>query len=82
MSSVAVGSVEQRRAEEIEHRAREREEEIAQRGVERLGATLEGHERHRGEGQELERDIEIEQVVAEEDGIKRSPTTAAEASRT
>ena len=68
-----IGSIEQRHTEEIEHRAREREEEIAQSGSERFGPTIETHERNCSERQELERDIEIEQVVAEEHGIKRSP---------
>ena len=69
----AIGAVEQRRAEQIEHRAEQREEQVAQRGRQRLGAAVEADQRHRGEGQQLQRDVEIEQIAAEEDGVQRAP---------
>ena len=61
----AVGAVEQRRPQQIEHRAEQREQQIAQRRPDGLRATLQADERHGGKGQQLQRDVEVEKVAAE-----------------
>ncbi len=63
----AIGAVEQRDSEQIEHRAEQREQEIAQRRGDRLGAPVETNQRNGGEGEKLEPDVEIEQVPAQEE---------------
>ena len=67
----AIGSVEQGDAEQIEHRAEQREQEIAQRGGHRLRTSVERNQRNRGEGEKLEPDIEIEQIAAQKDEAQR-----------
>src|SRR5215475_461296 len=62
----AVATVEERAPEQIEHGAEQREEEIAERGGERLRAAVQAHQRHRSKGEELQRDVEIEEIVADE----------------
>ena len=69
----AIGAVDQRRAEQIEDRAEESKKEVAQGRRQSLGAAVERYQRHRGEGKQLERDIEVEQIVAEKDRVQRSP---------
>jgi hypothetical protein len=69
----AIGAVEQYRPEEIENRAEQREEQVTQRSCERLGTPVQSHERHRGESQQLEGDIKVEEVSADEHGVECPP---------
>ena len=79
-----VGPVEQRGAEQIEDGAEQSEHEIAQRRDQRLRLSAQADQRDRGEGQQFQRDIEIEQVAADEkdgqgrpDRLKHDPEGAA-----
>ena len=60
----AVGAVEQGRADQIEDRAKQREDQIAQRSRERLRAAIQADQRHRGERQQLQRDVQREEITA------------------
>ena len=55
----AVGAVEQRRADQIEHRAKQREDQIAQRGRKGLRAAIQADQRHRSERQQLQRNVQV-----------------------
>ena len=52
-----IAAVEQRRSDQIENRAEQGEEQVSQRGLQRLRAAVETDQRYRGEGEELERDV-------------------------
>ena len=69
----AVGAVEQHGAEQVQHRAEQREHQVAQRGGQRRGAAVEAHQRHGREGEQLERDVQVEEVVAHHDQVHRAP---------
>ena len=51
----------------------QREEQVAKRRLQRLGAAVQTHQRHRGEGQQLERDVKGEEIAAQEDRVQRAP---------
>ncbi len=67
----AIGAVEQGHAEQIEHRAEQREQEIAQGRSQSLGTSVQRNQRNRGEGEKLEANIEIEQIAAQKDEAQR-----------
>jgi len=56
----AVGAVQQYRAQHVEHRAEQREEQVAERRLQGLRAPIEAHQRHAGEGQKFERNVQCE----------------------
>ena len=64
-------AVEERGAEQVEDRAEQGEEQVAQRGGERLRLPLDAGERHGREGEQFERDVEVEEVAADEDDRER-----------
>ena len=67
----AIGAIEQGHAEQIEHRAEQREQEIAQGRSQSLGTSVQRNQRNRGEGEKLEANIEIEQIAAQKDEAQR-----------
>ena len=69
----AVGAVQQHGAKQVQSRAEQREQQIAQRRRERVGTPVKADERHRGEGEQFEGDKQIEQVSAEKDRVQPSP---------
>ena len=68
-----VGPVEQGCTEKIERRAHQGEDQVAQRGRKSLGLPAETDQRDGGERQEFKRDIEVEQVIAEQHRIHCAP---------
>ena len=52
-----IAAVEQGRSDQVENRAEQGEEQVSQRGLQRLRPAVETDQRHRGEGEELERDV-------------------------
>ncbi len=69
----AVGAVQQEGAQQIQHGAQQREEQVAQCRAQRLAAAVQAHERHARKGQELQRDVEREHVAAHEHEVERPP---------
>ena len=69
----AVSAIEQPGAEQIEHRAEQREQQITQGGSEGLGSPVKTNQRHAGEGQDFERDEQIEEIAADEDHVQSRP---------
>src|SRR5271165_1179212 len=68
-----IGAVEQRGAEQIEDGAEEGEQKVAERRDQRLWLSRQADQRDRGEGQQFQRDIEIEQISANEKNGQRRP---------
>ena len=66
----AVSAVEQCGADQVEHRAEQREQQVAESGRERLGPAVQADQRHRGEGQQLERDVQREEIPGQEDRVQ------------
>ncbi len=69
----AIGAIEQRGAEQVADGAKQREQQIAQRRRQRLRPAVDADQRHGGESQKLKRDIEVEQVAADENNSQRRP---------
>ena len=63
-------SVHQPDAEQVEGRAEQRENEVAQGRRQRLRPPVEADERHGGEGQKLQPDIEVEEIAAQEQEVE------------
>ena len=61
----AVGTIDQRGSEQIEYRASQREKHVAQGRFDRLLIAFETDKRHRGKGQQFERDVEIKKIGAD-----------------
>ena len=72
----AVSAIEQSNAEQIQDGSEQREEQIAQRRDQRLRTAVDANQRHGGEGQKLQRDVEIEQIAARERGCSGRPRCA------
>ena len=68
----SVTAVEQGDAQQIEDRADNREQQIAQRRLERFGTAIEAHQRNGGERQQLHCDIQREEVAADADEVHRT----------
>ena len=68
-----IGPVEQHGAEQIEHRAEQGEDQIAQGRAQGLGAPVQRDQGDGRKGEELEGDIEGEQVAREEHQVQRAP---------
>ncbi len=69
----AVRAVHQHDAEEIEDRAEQRVQQVAERGAQCLGLAVERNERDGSESQELERDVQREEIAAHEHEVQRAP---------
>ena len=69
----AVAAVQQHGAQQVQQRAGQREQQVAQRGAQRLAAAVEADQRHARERQQFERDVQREQVAADEHQVERSP---------
>jgi hypothetical protein len=69
----AIGTVEQDRAQQVEHRSRQRKQQIAQRGAQGVTATVQADQRHSGKCQQLQRDVQSEQISADKYQIERAP---------
>ena len=52
-----IAAVEQGRSDQIENRTEQGEEQVAQRGLQCLRLAIETDQRHRGEGEKLDRDV-------------------------
>jgi hypothetical protein len=63
----------QPRTEQVQGRTQEREQQIAERGLELLGMPLQADQRHRREGQHLDGDVEVEQIAPEEQAVESGP---------
>ena len=68
-----IGPVEQRGAQQVEDGAEEREQQVAERGDERLRLSSDADQRDRSECQQFQRDVEIEQISANEKNGQRRP---------
>ncbi len=69
----SVSTIQQHRAEHVEHRAEEGEQQVAQCGLQGLGTAFETDQRHAGEGQEFECDIQRKQIAGQKHRIERPP---------
>ena len=69
----AVGAVQQHGPQQVEDRAQQGEHEVPERGAQRLALPVEADQRHAGERQQLQRDVEREEVAADEHEVEGAP---------
>ncbi|MHC2661037.1 hypothetical protein [Bradyrhizobium diazoefficiens] len=66
-------TIEERRAQQIEHGAEQCEEQIAYRRAQGLRTAIQRDQRHRGECQQFQGNIKREEVSTDKDCVQRGP---------
>src|ERR1700757_4791809 len=66
-------AVEQGDAEQIGNRSEQSKEQITQSSGERLRAAIDTNEGYRSKGEQLQRDVEVEQITAYKNDGQRGP---------